>query len=141
MIIWRNLSNKKHLTGFCRTFLSRLAYTKVYRIKLRRWKILGNISFRAPKRAKNSIFWALLIFEHSCYAKINEITILPNMSKSKDNEAKKFSQVTECNMNQKNQTQNMVEKLFPELFLKNKNWLNLWKKCLKFYKISSYCSF
>ena len=63
------------------------------------------------------------------------------MSKSKDNEAKKFSQVTECNMNQKNQTQNMVEKLFPELFLKNKNWLNLWKKCLKFYKISSYCSF
>ena len=53
--------------------------------------------------------------------KINEITILPNMSKSKDNETKKFSQVTECNMNQKNQTQNMVEKLFPELFLKNKN--------------------
>ena len=75
-----------------------LANTKVYRIKLRRWKILRNINFRAPKCAKNDIFWALLIFEHSWYAKINGIKVLPNMSKSKDNQTKQLSQLIEYNI-------------------------------------------
>ena len=75
-----------------------LVNTKVYRIKLRRWKILLNISFRAPKCAKKGIFWALLIFEHSCYAKINGIKVLPNMSRSKYNQTKKVSQLIECNI-------------------------------------------
>ena len=75
-----------------------LANTKVYRIKLRRWKILRNISFRAPKWAKNGIFWTLLIFKHSCYAKVNGIKVLPNMSRSKDNQTKKVSQLIECNI-------------------------------------------
>ena len=35
----------------------------------------------------------------------------------------------------KNQTQNVVEKLFPDPFLKNQNWDYLWINSLKFYAI------
>ena len=33
----------------------------------------------------------------------------------------------------------MVDKLFPELFLKNKNWAYLWINILKFYTVCFYC--
>ena len=59
---------------------------------------MRNISFRAPKCAKNGIFRTLLIFKRSCDAKINGIKVLPNMSRSKDNQTKKVSQLIECNI-------------------------------------------
>ena len=35
----------------------------------------------------------------------------------------------------KNHTQNMVEKLFPDPFLKNQNWAYIWMSSLKFYTV------
>ena len=56
------------------------------------------------------------------------IHILPNISRSKDNQAMKFGQLIEYNMRNifleiflKIHTQNAVEKLFPDPFLKNQN--------------------
>ena len=49
------------------------------------------------------------------------IHILPNISRSKSNQTMKFGQLIECNMKNiflKNHTQNMVEKLVPDPFLK-----------------------
>ena len=47
------------------------------------------------------------------------------MSSSKDNQTKKVSQLIECNIRnifmKKNNMQIVVEKLFADLFLKNKN--------------------
>ena len=49
------------------------------------------------------------------------IHILPNISRSKDNQTMKCGQLIECNMrnisNKKNHTQNEVEKLAPDPFL------------------------
>ena len=39
----------------------------------------------------------------------------------------------------KNYTQNVVEKLFPDPFLKNQNWAYLWINMLKLYKFCFYC--
>ena len=51
------------------------------------------------------------------------IHVLPNISRSKDNQKKKFCQLIEDNVKKhfflKNHIQNMVEKLFPDLFIKN----------------------
>ena len=47
--------------------------------------------------------------------------ILPNTSRSKDNQTMKFGQLIEYNIEPfflKNNSQNVVEKEFPELFLK-----------------------
>ena len=52
------------------------------------------------------------------------IHILPNISRSKDNQAMKLGQLTECNMKNiliENHTKKVVEKLIPDLFLKNEN--------------------
>ena len=52
------------------------------------------------------------------------IHMLPNISRSKGNQARKFDQLTENNMRnvfQKNDRQNVVEKPFTDLFLKNQN--------------------
>ena len=38
----------------------------------------------------------------------------------------------------KNHTQNAVEKLFPDPFLKNQNWVYLWIISLKFYEVFFY---
>ena len=38
-----------------------------------------------------------------------------------------------------NHTQNVVEKLFPDPFLKNQNWANLCVNSLKFYSVCFYC--
>ena len=50
------------------------------------------------------------------------IHILPNISRSKGNQTMKSGQLIECNMRNislKNHTQNMMEKLVPDPFLKN----------------------
>ena len=39
----------------------------------------------------------------------------------------------------KSHTQNVLEKLFPDLFLKNQNLAYFWINCLKFYAICFYC--
>ena len=44
--------------------------------------------------------------------------ILPNMASSKGTQRKKFGQLIECNM-RKIFTENVMEKLIPDLFLKN----------------------
>ena len=52
------------------------------------------------------------------------IHILPNISRRKGNQTKKFGQLIEHNMNilfLKNHTQSAVEKLFPDSFLKSQN--------------------
>ena len=50
--------------------------------------------------------------------------IIPNTSRSKGNQAIKFGQLIEYNIGTfllKNHTQNVVEKLFPDPYLKNQN--------------------
>ena len=50
--------------------------------------------------------------------------LLPNISRSKGNQTMKFGQLAEYNMRNifmKNHTQNVVEKLFSDSFLKNQN--------------------
>ena len=63
------------------------------------------------------------------------IQILPNISRSKGNQTTKLCQLIQCNMRiifAKNHTQNVVEKLFPEPFLK----LSVsWIISLKFYTV------
>ena len=52
------------------------------------------------------------------------LTILPNISRCKGNQAMKFGQLIDYNMRNiflKNDTQNMVEKVFPDSFLKSQN--------------------
>ena len=39
----------------------------------------------------------------------------------------------------KNRTQNVVEKLVPESFIKNQNWAYIWINSLKCYKVCFYC--
>ena len=51
--------------------------------------------------------------------------IFPNISSRKGNQTMKFGHLIEYNMRKnflKNYTQNVVEKLFPDPFLKNQNW-------------------
>ena len=54
---------------------------------------------------------------------INAIHILPNISRSKDNQTMEFGLLIkhEKHYLSKNHTQNVVEKLFPDLFLKHQN--------------------
>ena len=59
------------------------------------------------------------------------IEILPSISRNKDNQSMKFGQ--------KNHTQNVVEKLIPDPFLKNKNWADLSSSSLKIYTVCFYC--
>ena len=50
--------------------------------------------------------------------------ILPNISRSKRNQTMKFGQLIEYNMRNtflENHTQNVVEELFPDPFLKKQN--------------------
>ena len=52
------------------------------------------------------------------------IHTIPNISRSKRNQTMKFGQSIESNMRNiflKNHPQNVVEKLFPDPFLKNQN--------------------
>ena len=72
----------------------------------------------------------------------NPIHLLPNISRSKSNQPMEFGLLIEYNMRNfflKNHTQNVVERLFPESFLKNQNWVYLWIDSLKFYTVCFYC--
>ena len=62
------------------------------------------------------------------------IHILPNISSSIGNQTMKFDQLIEYNLTFlfKNHTQNVLEKLFPDPYLKNKNWAYLWINRVKF---------
>ena len=66
------------------------------------------------------------------------------ISRSKGSQTMKYGQygqLIEYNMRNiflKNHTQNVVEKPFPEPFLKNQNWVYLWVNSLRFYKVWFY---
>ena len=67
---------------------------------------------------------------------------MTNISHSKGNQAIKFGQLIEYNMRNIfswKKTQNVVEKLLPDPFLKNQNWAYLWINSLKFYSVCFYC--
>ena len=59
------------------------------------------------------------------------IQTLPSISRSQCNQTMKFLL--------KNHTENVTEKLFPDTFLKKKNWAYLWINSLKFYTVCFYC--
>ena len=62
------------------------------------------------------------------------IQILPNISRSKGNQAMKFGQLKECNMRNiflERSCTKRVEKLFLDPFLKNRNYAYLWINSLK----------
>ena len=68
--------------------------------------------------------------------------LLSNISRSKGNQTMKFSQLVEYNMQLflwKNHTQNMVEKLFTDPFLKTQHWAYLWINSLKLYTVNFQC--
>ena len=69
------------------------------------------------------------------------IHILPNIFRIKCNQTMKFGQLIYNirNIFLENHTQNMVEKLVPDPFLKNQNGTYLWIKILKFYIVCFYC--
>ena len=60
----------------------------------------------------------------------NAIHILSYNSRSKDNQ-----NITRETFFLKNHTQNVVEKLVPDHFLKNQNWAYLWINSLKFWVV------
>ena len=64
----------------------------------------------------------------------NAIHILSYNSRSKDNQ-----NITRETFFLKNHTQNVVEKLVPDHFLKNQNWAYLWINSLKFWVVYFYC--
>ena len=68
---------------------------------------------------------------------------MPNISRSKDNQTMKLGQLIEYNMKkkkkEKSHTQNAVEILFPDPFLKNQSWPYLWINSQKFYTACFYC--
>ena len=66
------------------------------------------------------------------------IHLLPNISRSKDNQTIKFGQLIEYNMRTvflKNHVQNMLEKLVADPFIKNQNLAHLWINSLKCYAV------
>ena len=68
--------------------------------------------------------------------------ILPNVSRRKGNQTMKFCQLKEYSMRNiflENHTKNVVEKVFPETFLKNQNWTYLWINSLNLYAVCFYC--
>ena len=65
------------------------------------------------------------------------IHTLSNISRSKGNQTMKFNQLIEHNM--RNHTQNVLEKLFPDPYLKNQNLACLWINSVKFQKVCFYC--
>ena len=61
-----------------------------------------------------------------------------HISRSKGNRTMKFGQLIEYNMKTfslKNHTQNMMEKAFPDSFVKYQNWACLWINSLNFYTV------
>ena len=59
----------------------------------------------------------------------NTIHLMPNISRKKSNQEMKFGQLIEYNMGdllEKPYSQNVVEKLVPDPFIKNQNCVYLW---------------
>ena len=68
--------------------------------------------------------------------------ISPNISRSNFNQTMKFGQLIKYNIKTsflKNRTQNVVEKLAPDPFLKIRNWAYFWINSLNFYAVCFYC--
>ena len=66
---------------------------------------------------------------------------MPNISRSKGNQAMKFGQLIECNTKNiflKIHAQNVMERLVPDPFLKRSNWAYIWINSLKFYTVCFY---
>ena len=66
---------------------------------------------------------------------------MPNISRSKGHPTVKFGQLIHYSVRNvflKNHTQNVIEKLFADPFLKNQNWVHLWISSLKFYTVCFY---
>ena len=60
--------------------------------------------------------------------------ILPNIWRSKSNQTTKFGQLIEYNMRHtlaENSYTKLTEKLFPDSFVRNQNWVYLWISSLK----------
>ena len=82
----------------------------------------------------------IITFDVTGFSKIITIRILPNISRSKDNQTMKFGLIKhEKYFFLKNNTQNVVEKQVPDPFIKNQNLANLCINNLKCYKVSFYC--
>ena len=67
--------------------------------------------------------------------------VLPSISRSKrqsDNEVWSVNRLWQTFF-LKYHTQNVLEKLFPEAFIKNKNWAYFWISSLKFYTVCFCC--
>ena len=61
--------------------------------------------------------------------------ILPNISRSKVDKTMKFGQLIEYNIFfLRNHTQNLMEKLLPDPFIKDQNYAYLWINSLKCHK-------
>ena len=65
------------------------------------------------------------------------IQILPNIWRSKGIQAMRFGQLIQYNVTRrtfflKNHAQNVLQKLFPDPYLKNQNWAYLWINSVKF---------
>ena len=81
------------------------------------------------------------IYEFTIWEKSSCIHILPNISKNKGNQTVKFGQLIECSVKNiflKNHTQNLMQKLSQNLFLKNQNWTYLLINSPKFCTVSFY---
>ena len=65
------------------------------------------------------------------------IHILSNISRNKRNKVIKFGQLIKCNMT--NIFPNKSYSLFPDPFLKDENWGNLWIYSLTFHLVCFYC--
>ena len=70
------------------------------------------------------------------------IYILPNISRTKDNQTMKFGQLIEYNMGNtflKNSYTMYGGETIPSPLLQNKNWAYYWINILKFYTVCYYC--
>ena len=82
------------------------------------------------------------IYDIKTWKQIITIHILPNISRNKGNQTMKIDQLIKYNMWHillKNHTQNVMEKLVPDTFLKNLDWAYLWVNSLKFHAVCFYC--
>ena len=91
--------------------------------------LFGPVAKRFDKKDKVKF----KIYDVTAWSINNFTTYTANISRSKGNQTMKFGQLTWETFFLKNHTQNVVEKLVQDPFLKNWNWAYLWIKTLKFY--------
>ena len=96
--------------------------------------IFGHVQNRLDE--KNQVSFE--IYDVTTWLINNCMHILPNISRSKGNQTMKFGQLIEYNLRNillKNHTQNGLEKLFPDPYLKYQNWAYLWISSVKIYTV------